>query len=133
MVGLQPGHHGFRLVIGATAEFRAAADIADPGGLRLLEGIMIPSAAFGAGKPTDNALHEGAVIDLHLDYRIQLQLALGQNLVERLGLLGSAREAVEDKPLAAVRLVDPLGDRSEERRGGKECVSTCRSRWWPSH
>src|SRR3546814_20197555 len=21
--------------------------------------------------------------------------------------------------------------RSEERRGGKECVSTCRSRWWP--
>src|SRR3546814_3219503 len=24
-------------------------------------------------------------------------------------------------------------DRSEERRVGKECVSTCRSRWWPSH
>src|SRR3546814_11514750 len=24
-----------------------------------------------------------------------------------------------------------LGDRSEERRGGKECVSTCRSRWSP--
>src|SRR3546814_15709086 len=23
--------------------------------------------------------------------------------------------------------------RSEERRGGKECVSTCRSRWWPEH
>src|SRR3546814_14120587 len=23
--------------------------------------------------------------------------------------------------------------RSEERRGGKECVSTCRSRWWPCH
>src|SRR3546814_20166777 len=21
--------------------------------------------------------------------------------------------------------------RSEERRGGKECVSTCRCRWWP--
>src|SRR3546814_14532658 len=28
---------------------------------------------------------------------------------------------------------DPLclGIRSEERRVGKECVSTCRSRWWP--
>src|SRR3546814_14492537 len=24
-------------------------------------------------------------------------------------------------------------DRSEERRVGKECVSTCRSRWSPSH
>src|SRR3546814_17901376 len=23
--------------------------------------------------------------------------------------------------------------RSEERRGGKECVSTCRSRWWPDN
>src|SRR3546814_19049784 len=23
--------------------------------------------------------------------------------------------------------------RSEERRVGKECVSTCRSRWWPCH
>src|SRR3546814_14920647 len=23
--------------------------------------------------------------------------------------------------------------RSEERRVGKECVSTCRSRWWPEH
>src|SRR3546814_15829449 len=23
--------------------------------------------------------------------------------------------------------------RSEDRRVGKECVSTCRSRWWPSH
>src|SRR3546814_5214563 len=24
-----------------------------------------------------------------------------------------------------------LLDRTEERRVGKECVSTCRSRWWP--
>src|SRR3546814_20513211 len=23
-----------------------------------------------------------------------------------------------------------LGERSEERRGGKECVSKCRFRWW---
>src|SRR3546814_11003067 len=26
-----------------------------------------------------------------------------------------------------------LGNRSEERRVGKECVSTCRSRWSPYH
>src|SRR3546814_20642079 len=26
---------------------------------------------------------------------------------------------------------DPASSRSEERRGGKECVSTCRSRWRP--
>src|SRR3546814_14450607 len=27
----------------------------------------------------------------------------------------------------------PVGARSEERRVGKECVSTCRSRWSPYH
>src|SRR3546814_15047277 len=27
----------------------------------------------------------------------------------------------------------PEGGRSEERRVGKECVSTCRSRWSPCH
>src|SRR3546814_3849199 len=27
----------------------------------------------------------------------------------------------------------PEQQRSEERRGGKECVSTCRSRWSPDH
>src|SRR3546814_15029558 len=26
-----------------------------------------------------------------------------------------------------------VNSRSEERRVGKECVSTCRSRWWPYH
>src|SRR3546814_11334335 len=32
------------------------------------------------------------------------------------------------------RADDPqLEHRSEERRVGKECVSTCSSRWWPDH
>src|SRR3546814_12925332 len=35
---------------------------------------------------------------------------------------------------AAIRLrKDIEGERSEERRVGKECVSTCRSRWSPYH
>src|SRR3546814_13490148 len=34
-----------------------------------------------------------------------------------------------DEILAIIRRCN----RSEERRVGKECVSTCRSRWWPSH
>src|SRR3546814_16550992 len=29
--------------------------------------------------------------------------------------------------------IEILQDRSEERRVGKECVSTCRSRWSPYH
>src|SRR3546814_7115851 len=34
---------------------------------------------------------------------------------------------------AARRAVVEAEDRSEERRVGKECVSTCRSRWSPYH
>src|SRR3546814_10300430 len=33
----------------------------------------------------------------------------------------------------ATVLVAAHGNRSEERRVGKECVSTCRSRWSPYH
>src|SRR3546814_13959555 len=38
--------------------------------------------------------------------------------------------------IAAVRIIPagcPSRPRSEERRVGKECVSTCRSRWSPYH
>src|SRR3546814_3532753 len=39
------------------------------------------------------------------------------------------------KPAVSCRCILRLdnGRRSEERRVGKECVSTCRSRWSPSH
>src|SRR3546814_13681467 len=39
-----------------------------------------------------------------------------------------------DRPGALLRageINDRLAERSEERRGGKECVSTCSYRWWP--
>src|SRR3546814_18412078 len=47
---------------------------------------------------------------------------------ERLAFL---RIDFEGKPIAM--LVNFLMGRSEERRVGKECVSTCRSRWQPDH
>src|SRR3546814_19712461 len=37
-----------------------------------------------------------------------------------------------DEPLD-VRFASRNHGRPEERRGGKECVRTCRSRWSPSH
>src|SRR3546814_10350956 len=47
-----------------------------------------------------------------------------------LRLAGAARD-IELVP--AQGLLDERRDRSEERRVGKECVSTCRSRWSPYH
>src|SRR3546814_10629205 len=50
------------------------------------------------------------------------------------------REAMRDGDLAPfgvgggyVEADETFIGRSEERRVGKECVSTCRSRWWPYH
>src|SRR3546814_14572863 len=55
---------------------------------------------------------------------------------------GDAQEELDDADVAHEVLVEKarigharhqLVPRSEERRVGKECVSTCRSRWSPSH
>src|SRR3546814_11525784 len=54
-------------------------------------------------------------------------------------LLRNPREAVSGERLAAMGDPDAIENyrvvlgRSEERRVGKECVSTCRSRWSPYH
>src|SRR3546814_13048577 len=43
-------------------------------------------------------------------------------------------EAVlDDQPLGCRTALASRHERSEERRVGKECGSTCRSRWWQSH
>src|SRR3546814_14865875 len=68
----------------------------------------------------------------------------GRQLVAALQLLDLVLEPVLEPLDALVEMAaDPLefghrlivrhADRSEERRVGKECVSTCRSRWSPSH
>src|SRR3546814_11576274 len=46
--------------------------------------------------------------------------------------IGSPDDYVEALRQAKV-LADPIERRSEERRVGKECVSTCRSRWSTYH
>src|SRR3546814_4069215 len=47
------------------------------------------------------------------------------------------RDALRQRRHAAMRaaadFIAARHDRSEERRVGKECVSTCRSRWSPYH
>src|SRR3546814_19535061 len=53
--------------------------------------------------------------------------------------LTSQKYAVEffadtvDQPCVDSVFSKYLAARSEERRVGKACVSTCRSRWWPYH
>src|SRR3546814_9210904 len=52
-----------------------------------------------------------------------------QELVEKARLLTAKLQ--EFGIGGSVLAIHPGPVRSEERRVGKECVSTCRSRWWP--
>src|SRR3546814_15681269 len=49
------------------------------------------------------------------------------------GVLGEVRSAVGLDRLSVDAGEGGQSSRPEERRVGQECVSTCRSRWWPSH
>src|SRR3546814_2416303 len=62
-----------------------------------------------------------------------------QLLEDPWGMLAKVMLRDEDRGLRLLSLCEPLRlrtdefYRSEERRVGKECVSTCRSRWSPYH
>src|SRR3546814_17565501 len=84
--------------------------------------------------------------DLPVRIRACRQIALRHRAIsflpERCDGLAQYSAVVSEKlcrPLGGIAFCDEdrLGDavfaRSEERRVGKECVSTCRSRWSPYH
>src|SRR3546814_16093515 len=58
------------------------------------------------------------------DFQQRLLNAFAGNIASDRGAVALARDLID-----LVARDDALL-RSEERRGGKECVSTCRSRWW---
>src|SRR3546814_13610295 len=53
--------------------------------------------------------------------------------METLGGDGFADLSLEEKDRLWLEVKAREKRRSEARRVGKECVSTCRSRWWPCH
>ena len=55
----------------------------------------------------------------------------GQDLLARQAPIDRKLKAVDS--VALIRQIKAEKSRSEERRVGKECVSTCRSRWSPYH
>src|SRR3546814_18392670 len=58
--------------------------------------------------------------------RIVANLSLHHLIESIAGAVAAAQDKIQRFQISAVR-------RSEERRVGKECVSTCRSRWSPYH
>src|SRR3546814_9688380 len=52
---------------------------------------------------------------------------------DRMGVIDKEEEDIAIGRIEGGRILGHLDERSEERRVGKECVSTCRSRWSPYH
>src|SRR3546814_3604460 len=71
---------------------------------------------------------------LKREHSITLVGALGFENAYALAMRGDRAEALGIRSIADLTRHAPrLTIRSEERRVGKECVSTCRSRWSPYH
>src|SRR3546814_14605726 len=97
--------------------------------------MFLPQVAMA---PTGTEVGNGDAIDVRepAQFGVELYLCAGVHDVEF-----AAREIVHDGSVA--ELVDDLhrvdfppgrlDPRSEERRVGKECVCTCRSRWSAYH
>src|SRR3546814_20602912 len=72
---------------------------------------------------------------LHNPYRLNIEDAAG-TLGLDLGVYGAPETFIIDaQGIIRDKIVGVIDEaiRSEERRVGKECVSTCSSRWSPSH
>src|SRR3546814_3237396 len=86
----------------------------------------IPTAVFYNADERSTVFGRQAIAEYQggFDGRLlrSLKSLLGSELISETTL-------VNGKPLAYREII--AGFRSEERRAGKECVSTCRSRWWP--
>src|SRR3546814_17483915 len=70
----------------------------------------------------------------HILATSDVQVLIGARRFLRRDFVEALEVALPELPAAPDRtLWLPSAPRSEERRVGKECVSTCRSRWSPYH
>src|SRR3546814_12876640 len=79
------------------------------------------------------ALQRLARLDPNLAQLIDCRFFAGMTEEETAKILGVSDRTVRRWWLQARAWVHNEMGRSEERRVGKECVSTCRSRWSPYH
>src|SRR3546814_12691741 len=149
--GIEPPHrihvHGWLLLGGEklSKTTHGPARLTDIAPSRLVEDFGVDGVRYHLLRDTpfgpDGDFSHERVVDR---YNSDLANNFG-NLVSRVATVvgkkcaGTGPAPRPDSPLAPVAaevLADPTAAwesvaRSEERRGGKECVSTCRSRWAP--
>src|SRR3546814_13603117 len=97
----------------------------------------LPSFAHGTARKVlivgggDGGLLEEVLKHPGVEQVTQVEIDAGVIEFSKQHLPSVCKRAYDDPRLELV-IADGV-DRSEERRVGKECVSTCRSRWSPYH
>src|SRR3546814_16422646 len=96
-----------------------------------------------AGRDIENVAGFEDMILRRLEIRDQAQVVMRQQrrrgIASRADAPAPSAQALHQEHVILVEMrpdaasVGRIADRSEERRVGKECVSTCRSRWAPYH
>src|SRR3546814_12690048 len=81
----------------------------------------------------DGAPSAALLIRLLRDLGLAARPYIPDRLMEGYGPSGEALVRLAGEGATLIVTVDCGAQRSEERRVGKECVSTCRSRWSPYH
>src|SRR3546814_14551927 len=107
--------------------------------LRTQHRVMIAQGQVATGKKTQQ--FSGIPEDASRLVNIKSELArtdqFQENIIiaeKRLKLMGFSLDEIDNIARAfRSQLSNALNGRSEERRVGKECVSTCRARWAPYH
>src|SRR3546814_11847046 len=85
--------------------------------------MLVPAAAYGLqNQPTTQSASDARAADREA---IEAILENYKGAIERLDASGTEKLFATDSQIFAT------GGRSEERRVGNECVSTCKSRWLP--
>src|SRR3546814_17877847 len=79
-----------------------------------------------------NVHYKAEIIERHLTGRPNILLSRESSLLETGGGVAKALPDLGAEPFFVVNSA-AVWLRSEARRLGKECVSTCRYRWWPIH
>src|SRR3546814_19100830 len=94
--------------------------------------LMIAVVRMGRLFLTENAPHGASVSPKVKPARF---IPVAATIGKRAHGLGTIRAALQMRPAHVLLPAGETlsGQRSEERRVGKECVSTCRSRWSPYH
>src|SRR3546814_12233899 len=98
--------------------------------------LMLPFFFSSRRRHTRSALVTGVqtcALPIYENTSTTQKLPITTYITPRLQISTSVPYVLSSRISGAVYPIVPVFGRSEERRVGKECVSTCRSRWSPYH